>query len=280
MKPLGYLFHLIARVCERVGLLLYRVGNAFHNLLPVFLPSRESSALLGRYYTHTYYSKESLGDQHSLESVGFELEGWEVDVCQRYSISSGRMLVLGCGWGREAIGIAERQVPVVGLDLHPGVLSIGKRVATERKVPAAFIRGDFLAPPLKPVSCDHVLLSGTMYSAIPGRETRQQWLKGIRALCKPDGLIILSFQIDTRPDGWMDRLTDRVRALLLTLPGTNPQYQQGDVCQGGHFFHLFQDETELKAEFDGVGAHVKELSWPQRYAVLSFSLTSVPIHSS
>lgn len=268
LKPLGYLFRLIARVFERVGLLLYRVGNAFHNLLPVFLPPHESTALLNRYYKNTYYSAESLGDPKSLESVGFELESWEVDVCKRYGLSSGRMLVLGCGWGREAIMIAERKVHVVGLDLHPGVLSIGSRVAAERRVPARFMRGDFLAPPCKPGSFECILLSGTMYSAIPGRETRQQWLNRVRGLCKPNGLIILSFQIDMRSDGRLDRLTERLRAALARLPGTNPSYQQGDVCQGGHFFHLFRDETELKAEFDGAGAHVKELNWLHQYAVV------------
>lgn len=273
MKPLGSLLHLIARVFECVGLRLYRVGNAVHNLLPVFLPPHESSALLGRYYTHTYYSEESLGDPKSVETVGFELESWEVDVCNRYGLSSGRMLVLGCGWGREAIKIAERQVQVVGLDLHPAVLSIGSRVAAERKVPARFMRGDFLALPCKPGSFECVLLSGTMYSAIPGRETRQQWLRRVRGLCKPDGLIILSFQIDTRADGRLDRLTERLRAALAGLPGTNPSYQKGDVCQGGHFFHLFQDETELKTEFDGAGVHVKELNWPHQYAVVTSNST-------
>lgn len=270
---LGSLCHVIARVLERAGLLVYRLGHAVHNLLPVFLPPGASSALLGRYYRHTYYSEESLGDPGSLETVGFELETWEVDVCHRYGLSSGRMLVLGCGWGREAIGIAEQNVRVSGLDLHPGVLSIANRVAGERKIPARFLRGDFLAPPFKPGSFDYVLLSGTMYSAIPGRETRQGWLNLVRGLCKPGGLIILSFQIDRRSDGRLDRLTDRLRAALLKLPGANPHYQKGDVCQGGHFFHLFQDETELKAEFDGGGAHVKELNWPRHYAVLTSILT-------
>ncbi len=269
MKLMGYLFHLIARVFERVGLLIYRVGNAFHNLLPVLFPPHESSALLSRYYKHTYYPQESLGDGKSLGTVAFELESWEVDVCNRYGISSGQMLVLGCGWGREAIAMAERNVQVVGLDLHPQVLSIANRVACERKVPAQFMRGDFLAPPCKPGSFDYVLLSGTMYSAIPGRETRQGWLNRVRGLCRSEGLIMLSFQIDARPDGRLDRLTDRLRAALVKLPGTNSCYQKGDVCQGGHFFHLFQDETELKAEFDGAGARIKELNWPHQYAVLA-----------
>lgn len=268
MKPLGYLLHLIARVFERVGLLLYRAGTAVHNLLPVFLPPHESTALLSRYYKHTYYSDESIGDRKSLETVGFELGSWEADLCNRYDISSGRILVLGCGWGREAIAMAGRKVQVVGLDLHAGVLSIGRRVATERKLPARFVRGDFLAAPFKPGSFDYVLLSGTMYSAIPGRETRQGWLKQVRALCQPEGLIMLSFQIDTRADGRLDRLTNRLRAALQKLPGTNAHYQAGDVCQCGHFFHLFQDETELKAEVAGAGAHVKELNWPHQYVIV------------
>ncbi len=269
LKPLGYLFRLIARVFERVGLLLYRVGNAFHNLLPVFLPPHESTALLNRYYKNTYYSAESLGDPKSLESVGFELESWEVDVCKRYGLSSGRMLVLGCGWGREAIGLAEREVQVVELDLHPGVLSVANRVAAERKLPAQFMLGDFLAPPCKPGSFQYILLSGTMYSAIPGRESRQAWLHHVRGLCKPKGLIIVSFQIENRPDGRLHRLTERLRAALVKLPGSNSHYQRGDVCQGGHFFHLFQDEAELKAELHGAGAHVKELNWLRQYAVFA-----------
>lgn len=274
MKPVGSLCHLIARALERVGLLLYRLGTAFHNLLPVLLTPRDSSALLSRYYASTYYSAESLDGPNSPETLGFELESWEIEACNRYGLVCGRMLVLGCGWGREAIGIAERGGQVIGLDRHPGVLRLASRAAAERNVPARFLRGDFLALPCKPASFDTVLLSGTMYSAIPGRETRQGWLQQMRGLCKPDGLIILSFQTDSRPDGRLDRLAERLGAVLLKLPGTNPQYQKGDVCQGGHFFHLFRDETELKAEFDGAGAHLKELNWPRQYAILTAHVSS------
>ena len=31
-------------------------------------------------------------------------------------------------------------------------------------------------------------------------------------------------------------------------------------------------ETELKAEFEGAGAHIRELSWPRQYAVISYNI--------
>ena len=271
MRFVAAVLNFTGKVFIKIGHFFVRIGYVFHGLLPVALGGSQLSGLLNQYYANGYYEKQSLEDDASLVSSGFDLEAWEADVCARYGIDSGKMLVLGCGYGREAIEIAKKMnVEVIGLDRHLGALRAARRIADKKNVPAHFLQGDFLTLPYNSKMFDFAMLSSTMYSAIPGLARRQAWLQDLGGLLRKDGLVILSFQIDRRDDVGLIRLTTWFRALLRMLPGSNPAYQIGDVCQGGHFFHLFQDEDELRVELESARVVVRELNWPEQYAVLSY----------
>lgn len=269
MTLLGTLVHLLARIFTSVGYLFHRLGNLFHALLPVMFSPRQLTDLLNKYYVHSYYSPNNIEAQ-TLDPRAFELDAWEADVCNRYGIDSGRILVLGCGWGREAIAIARRKVGVVGVDLNHDVLKVPRRIAKTHGYLADFHQASFLSLPYTPASFNFAIFSGTMYSAIPTRRGRQVLLNDLGRLVKPDGPIILSYQIQHQSASRLDRLSARLNAWLLQLPGANHQYQLGDVCLGSHFFHLFQDETELQRELEGAGATIRELNWMGQYAVVTY----------
>lgn len=269
VKLLATAIEVSAETLERAGLLLYRMGAVLHDVLAALRSPADTAAAVRRYYQHTYYSPDS-STPNVVRAIGYELERWEVDVCARYGVDRGRLLVLGCGWGREAIVLAERGAAVVGLDFHSGVLALARGAAEERKVPARFVRGDFLSLPCRASSFDYILMAGTMYSAIAGRAARRAWLRQLGQLVKPGGLVILSFQPAHGSGGRLDRLAGKLKRRLAGLSGANSSYQDGDVYRRGHFFHLFQEEVELKQEFQEAGAVVRELCWPGQYAILSY----------
>ena len=276
MTFLGSLIHLVARGFERVGYVFVRLGSLLRRHLPAVFTPAQLQALLEEYYTTSYYQENSLTDEYLLETAYLELERWEADVACRYGIDSGTLLVLGCGHGREAIALAERKVNVVGLERHRGVLAVAQKRAAQAKVRVNLLQADFLALPHAPHSFDFAFLSGTMYSAIPGLTRRQVWLADLGRVMKPEGLIVLSFQRKIGPPSRADRLTTPINRILVKLPGGNPDYQLGDTCDGGHFFHLFQDEQEIRTELEGAGFVVRELSWHQQYAVISRPFPDYP----
>ncbi len=272
MTFLSLCVHRLAGALESAGAALHRLGNLLHGCLPALCPPTHLDALLSRYYADSYYGTIWV-DDGQLDAAGvLKLEGWEADVCARYGIDAGRVLVLGCGWGREAIALAERKAETVGIDRHAGVLRTARRLARERRVRAQFVQADFLAAPHRADSFDAALLFGTMYSAVAGRARRQSWLRAICRVLRPHGLVVLTFQKHHGSRSRMERLFANINRSLLRLPGANAQYQPGDVCLGGHFFHLFQEEQELRGELEGAGAVVRELNWSQQYAVISYRL--------
>lgn len=276
MTALGRLIHLAAQGFERVGHLFVRVGSLLRRLLPTLFNPSALQALMRDYYTASYYPEVSLTDEHLLESACLELERWEADVVRRYGIDSGKLLVLGCGHGREALVLAERKVTVVGLDQHRGALAVARRKAVQANVPLHLLQANFLMLPHVSNSFDFAFLFGTMYSAIPGLKRRQAWLRELRRVMKSEGLVVLSFQKTTGLASRAERLAARINRFLATLPGANPDYQVGDICDGGHFFHLFQNEQEVRMELEGTGFMIRELHWRQQYAVISLPFPDSP----
>ena len=273
MTTLACSIHFFAKILDRVGRVFFRLGNLLESFLPALLKPLQMNTLLTRYYAGCYYDRDWMYNEGVLEEMGLEFESWEVDVCRRYGIDSGRMVVMGCGWGRESVLIAERKVDVVGLDRHAGVLNTARRLAKERKVPAQFLQADLLALPHAPKCFDFALLASTMYSAIPSLKQRQAWLRDLRRILKPEGLVIFSFHVAQTKLSRLDRLAAKLNGWLLRLPGANLDYQDGDVFQAGHFFHLFRGEDELRGELEGAGAVIRELNWIQQYAVISYPAT-------
>lgn len=247
-----------------MGSLFDRLANLLYGFLPALLSPERPTTLTQNRYLPAYSDKIArtvlaLGDHY--------LEPWEADVLDRYRIQAGKMLVLGSGWGREAIALARRGITVFGVDTNWIALRTADRSAKAIGVPARFHQADFLHLPYATAGFDSALLSSIMYSAIPGSAQRQAWLADIRRVLKPEGLLLLSF---ARADGSASRrraVATGVNRLLVRLPGANQAYQPGDDCEDGHFLHTFQDEAEIRTELINAGITLRELNWARGFAV-------------
>lgn len=258
----------LARCVEMAARAFERIASLCYGLLPALLPVSEISSRVIHAYDHVYTTEIPAHTDGALEET---LDAWEADVLARYDIRTGRMLVLGSGWGRESMAIARRGISVIGIDTNAAAILVSRARAIAAGVPASFHRASLHALPYKPGSFDYALLASIMYSAIPGRAPRERWLRQIGRHLTTGGLAILSFRPEYGPPTMKDRLRSRINLFLSRLPGANHAYQPGDKYPSGHFMHFFQDEQEIRAELAGAGALVRELSWPNGYAVVSFS---------
>ncbi len=270
MNVLSGMIHLLAKSFRALGTTFFKFGGLLEGLLTALLSPRQLTNHLNGYYASTYYSKEWEKDQLPEESHhAFLLEPWETEVVNKYHLNSGNILVLGAGWGREAIALAKGQASVIGIDRIPTITQAAQKFSRSIQASARFLVADFFALPFAHGQFDSAFLTCTMYSAIPSTQNRQTWLKEVGRCLKPQGLIILSFHIKHPHQSRGDRLIERLNAWIRKFPGANTTHQPGDKCHGGHFFHMFQDESELRQEFQKTGLVIQEVNWGSHFAILS-----------
>jgi ubiquinone/menaquinone biosynthesis C-methylase UbiE len=268
---LGHRARRLAKALQRVEYYFSRLAGILEGLLPALLSPAELSRLTREQYFPDYASKHfTTIDLTTLHSEQDTLNSWEHEVLTRYGLRTGRMLVMGAGTGREAIGIARRGLSVVGIDSSFAALGIARRLAGSRGLPIQVNQGDYMALPYTSGGFDYALLSSTMYSAIPGRAGRQAWLQELARVLAPGGLAIISFLPEPSTPDRVQALCGRLNRVLVKLPGANRAYQPGDNCAGDHFLHTFQSEKEVRGELAGAGAIIRELAWSRGYAVVAF----------
>jgi SAM-dependent methyltransferase len=269
MTFIARLVYLVAQSLYFVAGQLSRLASAFDGLLPaLFSPAQLNTQ------TRKVYKKQYNSDLIQ-RSIGFEwqvLLAWENDVLNRHAMKPGLMLIMGCGFGREALAIARRGIAIVGVDSSAAAVQTAQRLAKASGVPARFHVADYLTLPYVSPVFDYAILSATMYSAIPGMAQRQAWLNDLCRILKPEGLLILSFagELWGNQRSRLGTLLVRLTTILARLPGGNHSYQIGDTYGGGHFMHFFQNEEEIKKELDGAGALIRELDWARGFAVVDF----------
>jgi SAM-dependent methyltransferase len=271
MQGFGQLVHCAAQNLRGRGL-LSRFSNLCYGVLPVLLPSPELIQLVRSYYRQS--SVRQLPLAHSISIQRPSLDPWESKVCETYAIRSGRALVLGSGYGRESIAIAEMGTRVVGVDAEKVVWAASRASQSMRGKPI-FVQADFLQLPFTPGTFDFILISNSMYSSVQGLLLRQRWLESLRTLLTADGLLVISFISEWHRTFSTKTICFGLNALLARLPGANPHYQPGDEAFDGHFLHAFQSESELRQELTGAGAFIREIDWRENYAVVTFSIAHV-----
>ncbi len=253
---------------NRVVTGLFRAQQLLTGILPALVPPAELIRRVQAHYGHTYRDAVTFYPDHS---PIWTLEPWERDVIARHMEQKGTVLVLGTGVGRESIELAGQGYSVVGLDVQFAGLRRAQERARTTGVRIALVQASFLALPTLPGRFDYVWLPSVMYSAIPGRRERQDWLRSLRPHLTVRGRAILSFMIVREPETAIHRFTHRLAHRLMKLPGANTSYQDWDTCAQGHFLHLFATETEIRSELQETDATITTLNWPEGYAVVTWA---------
>jgi SAM-dependent methyltransferase len=144
-----------------------------------------------------------------LAAAGMDMHG-EAALVDSYA--PGSVLDAGCGTGRVAVELSRRGVPVVGVDLDPGMLEAARAKAPD----LAWVQGDLTDPGLDfGRSFDVVVMAGNVLIFVPTGSEAQVLANAARWLA-PSGRLVAGYTL--RPGGFgPDEHDDRATRCGLVL---------------------------------------------------------------
>jgi SAM-dependent methyltransferase len=234
--------------------------------------------VLGR-FRHPFTPSLYLGSPEACLAVT-GLDPVERETVARHVKPGGRLLDIGCGAGREALGFARMAFRVTAIDIAPRMIEAARLNAEREGLEVAFKVQSATELEAPPGSFDGAYWAGS-YHHVPGRALRIQTLRRIVRTLSPDGVLIL--MVVYRELGLISRsrLVDLLRKVGRRLPGTHRVSEPGDRHmrevsnasdpRTGCFFHDFAGPREVGAELEAAGLTAEEVAqgwWACRRAVL------------
>jgi SAM-dependent methyltransferase len=140
------------------------------------------------------------------------LYDWESEFYTKHLPTGGRVLLVGCGGGRDLVGLSRQGFHVDGLDIAAGV------VATCRERLASLgITARLYAARVEDVRFETVydaaVFTWQSFGLVPERDERIRTLQALRGALRPGGRILLTYRPAARASrgarlaGWIARLT-------------------------------------------------------------------------
>jgi len=240
------------RIAER----LYRrglsvLGSLHAGLWLGLLDAEDLDEITAEHYRHfTLYT--------SVDHNSSDLWPWELAALRRHFPTSGRVLVVSAGAGREVAALERRGYAVAAWDCNPVLVDAGNRFLEEQGLVS---RIALCAPSAVPADVgtgyDGVVVGWGGYMHVPGRGRRVAFLEGIRAALKDHAPVLVSFYLrspGSRADIWTARLANAVRAVRGR--GAEPA-EPGDRVRGAFERHFTGDE--VRGELEAAGLRVAEV---------------------
>ena len=112
----------------------------------------------------------------------------------------GKLAVLGCGKGHDALFFAESGFEVTGFDFAPSAIDEATATAQARGISARFVRQDIFALDKEFIGSFDYVLEHTCFCAIDP-DLRSQYVEVVKSLLRPNGKLIALFYTHNRPDG-------------------------------------------------------------------------------
>jgi ubiquinone/menaquinone biosynthesis C-methylase UbiE len=226
---------------------------------PLFMGSEEH--LLSRLTTAYDAEVEVIGRETALRTE-------EEILLERHLGPGQRLLDVGCGAGREAIGFARAGLSVVGIDVAPAMIAVARERARQSGRAIEFAVAEPLTWPAGDRRFDAIYFSPGIYSHIPGRDRRVRTLARLRDLLAPGGMIVVG-PVLAPPVRMLARarLVDALRRVGRGA-GLKRLAEPGDHFYRGHaldraptayrYIHRFGTLDEAEAEMAEAGLVVAE----------------------
>jgi SAM-dependent methyltransferase len=169
--------------------------------------------------------------------------------------TTGDLLVLGVGGGREAIPLAQMGFHVAGVDYVPAMIERTKENAARRGVSFEGFVQEVSRLEVPPGAYDVIWLSRSMYSCVPTRKRRVEMVRRIARGLKPGGFFLCQFHWDPKLRLTRKGLLARRLVAIFTLG--NLAYEEGDLLWAEReFIHAFTTEEAIQSEFEEGGLSV------------------------
>jgi SAM-dependent methyltransferase len=235
-----------------------------HPLTPPLFQGSPDAALAG--VRDKYDGPVESAEYGALEHRG--LEDIERALVNTHVVSGGRLLDIGCGGGREAIGFARMGYRVVAIDVAPRMIAAARANAQRMGVTIDFRVQSVTTLAETPGSYDGAFFAGSLHH-IPGRALRIETLGRIAAALAP-GAVLLLMVVYRQPRGLISRsrFVDAVRATATRLGWSARLSEPGDgymreVSEGSDprcacFFHDYEQPADVRRELEAAGFHAEE----------------------
>jgi SAM-dependent methyltransferase len=197
------------------------------------------------------------GDHQPETDVAGGLFSWEQDFYAPHLKRTDRILVVGCGTGRDLLALLDLGFRGEGLEPVAELAQQARERLARRGLTAAVYTADIVTATL-PDRVDVFILSWYCYSYIPQRSRRIAVLGKLRDRLAPEGRILISYILADPPPR---RALWRLATLAARLSRSDWRPEYGDVFVARHeigrihFEHRFTP-AEIEAEAHAAGLRV------------------------
>lgn len=242
----------------KMGHFLLRLGRVIQSLAIMVMRPDDLVEFSRKFYSNP----EELFNWCNEEMVDQGLNPLEEALLREMPLKTGRLLLLDVGGGREAIPLAKAGFEVSGVDFIPEMVHRAQENAARHGVNILGIVQEISKLNLPEGSYDIAWLANSMYSSIPTRKRRLDFLRRVHQALKPGGYFFCSFHWEMKRQ--FSRKVELSRKAFAYLTLGNLSYEPGDILWGGvEFIHAFSLEAELKSEFTAGGFTVANLFIPE-----------------
>lgn len=189
--------------------------------------------------------------------IAIGLMKWELDFYPRFLRSGDRVLVIGCGTGRDLLALLQLGCRAEGLDVGPQCTATARQVLNKRGLEAPVYTGAIETIELTG-RFDAFVFSWFCYSYIPQSETRIHVLRRLKEHLNPGGRILVTYvPAKTLPR----RLPIRLARLVAWLSRSDWRPERGDVVhvadRGRYFIHYQHEFTREQLQGEARAASLR-----------------------
>jgi SAM-dependent methyltransferase len=236
-----------------------------HPLTPPLFQGSEASMLEG---VRDKYDDPVETTQYGAYATG-DLDDVERALVTEHVPAAGRVLDIGCGGGREAVGFARLGYRVLGIDIAPRMIQAARDNAARLGVAADFRVQSVVDLDDPPGSYDAAYFCGSLHH-VPGRALRIETLRRIGRALTPAGVLILMVVYRERRGVLSrSRVVDAMRRIARGLgagaavaePGDGymAEVSEGSDPQRACFFHNYDGPDDIRGELEAAGFAAQEV---------------------
>lgn len=177
---------------------------------------------------------------------------WERQAIAQHFHAGSRLLLAGCGGGRELLALAQEGFRVDAFDPNPDYVALAARTLREQGWPGRALPAPPGALPAELEGVyDGAILGWGMYTHLIGRDARVALLRAFHDRLVGDAPLLLSFW--TRgDDSRRNRLQHAVAGIAATCSFNPRRPESGDDLSQQAFVHWF-DPAEISGELQDAG---------------------------
>ncbi|MSR63736.1 MAG: methyltransferase domain-containing protein [Planctomycetes bacterium] len=171
----------------------------------------------------------------------------------------GRVLVLGCGPGRECLVLARRGLAMTGLDREAGMLARAEELARAADLAIRYVNGEAHDFRVEGGPFDAVLIFSGLQNMLLPRARRVAMLRAARAHLRPGGSVLVTFL-----SAYLWPGEERAARGKHVLEALNPEHERGDLYLLNEAVHVYPHADELLAEAREAGLEAQDVYRDQR----------------